>query len=710
MTHRILALALFAASFAAACDGCEEPLAPVPDDPLPVGGGKDDPRTLIYVGEDPLVVYRGDSGLLRFTWKTITGLPVAGDVVTVSVEGDSATIDGASFTTDPGGGIEVPFTAGDIDGDTRVIARAIDLDGGVREDSVVVRVTTNPASGLSITVTSNARIPVANADARVLLGNSPPTCASLLGGSPEPNAQITATFSPLPSTQSFNELPTGTKAVVIADGLNAQGVVVARGCVDAGVLPGGDVVGVTVTLEQDATVIAGDYDVLMHMALGDALPSPYDTTVDLVTALLADPAGYATYIALRQMDREIGTSFVTRNGVEKTYRQIEEESLANPNAYPTWALGRENLDARLADQLGQTYVDVTNVGAGIRDVVTDFEVGGRFALDEVTPGSLTVNESWRELVLYWPLPCADGDLACARRPLSLDDPSLAPVVTTYGASYLHEPVAGHIERFAVTTDPHGLNVRYGALLLAVLEQVVFPSLPPEVAGDSFGAVLSNLVGCANIAASLIDDPLAGAFIESICDAGVSYASNEIEERLLALQIDSTNPALGEEGLAAGGTFALLDDDADLTTELVKDYAFAVAWNDPADPAATADISAPIRGDGLRALEACTDDASCDAGFACQPRASYLKVARVEFGCARAQGALAGGAPCTADSQCGSGLCQPVGVAGALQCFKACDALNDCGLGQLCSETGGFVDFDAVLNGLGQVAVSGCAAP
>lgn len=711
MTHRLLALALFAASLAAACDGCQEPLAPVPDEPLPVGGGKDEPRALTYVGDDPLVVYRGDSALLRFTWKTISGLPVAGDAVTISLQGDSISVEGASFTTDLGGGIEVPVTAGLVDGETTVIARASDLDGSVREDSVVVRVTINPASGLQVTVVSDARIPLSTAQARVFIGNSPPTCTSLAGDGPEPNAQLTPTFSPLPSTQTFADLPTGTRAVVVAEGKNARGVVVAWGCTDAGVLPGGGVVPVTVTLAQDPTVLEGDYDVLMHMALGDALPSPYDSTVDLVTALLADPAGYATYVALRQIDREAGTTFVTDdNGVEKTYRELEEETLANPNAHPTWAFGRENLDLLLADQLGQAYVDITNVGAGIRDVVTDFEVGGRFTLADSTPGALEVNEAWRELVLYWPLPCADGDLACARRPLSLEDASLAPVVTTYAASWAHAPVDGHIERFAVTTDPHGLNVRYGAFLLAILEQVVFPSLPDGIAGDSFGDVLGNVVGCANIAASLFDDPIAGFFIESMCESGVQLAANEIEERLLALQVDATNPELGEEGLAAGGSFALVDDDADLTTELVKEYDFAVAWYDPASPAATADISAPIRGDGLRALSACTDDAACEAGFSCQPRGSYLKVARVELGCSRTQGALAGGLACSSDGECESGLCAPVGPAGARQCFAACDAINDCGLGQICSDAGGRVSLDGMLAGLGEVAVPGCAAP
>jgi hypothetical protein len=710
MTHRILALALFASALTVGCDGCQEPLAPLPDGSLPIGG-EDAPRVLTYVGEDPLVVFRGDSATLRFTWKTETGLPVAGEVVTVALQGDAVSLIQTSFTTDTGGGVNVPVTAGLVDGSATVIGRATDLDGSVREDSVVIQVRQNPASALRVTVESTTRVPVVRADARILLGSNPPSCANLANGSPEPNAQLTASFAPVPSTQTFGELPTGTKAVVIVDGLNSAGVAIARGCADAGALPGGGTVNVTVTLGQHDTIIEGEYDILMHMALGDALPAPYDTTVELVTALLADPAGYAAYVVLREIDRQTElTTFVTRNGVEKTFRQIERETLENPNAYPTWYVARDRLDQLLEQQLGQTYVDVTNVGAGIRDVVTDFEVGARFEIDELTAGNLLIAESWREMVLYWPLPCESGDLSCARRPLSLADANLAPVITNYGGSYVHAPADGHIERFEVSTDPHGLNVRYGAFLLAILNQVVFPSLPESIRGDSFGDVLSNVVGCANIAAAVSSDPIAAFFVSTLCETALDYAANEVESRLVALQVGATNPQLGEEGLAAGGSFVLYDNDADLTTELVDDYDFAIAWYRPNNPVATQDISAPIFGDGLRARPVCTDDRSCSAGFTCQPRGSYLKIARAELGCGRARGALAGGAACVGDSQCASGLCAPVGQAGALQCYAACDALNDCSLGQICSSVGGYLDLDGVLNGLGDVAVPGCAAP
>ena len=95
---------------------------------------------------------------------------------------------------------------------------------------------------------------------------------------------------------------------------------------------------------------------------------------------------------------------------------------------------------------------------------------------------------------------------------------------------------------------------------------------------------------------------------------------------------------------------------------------------------------------------------------CSPIASYLQVARVSFGCTSRRAGLAGGLACSADSQCSSGLCDPVGLGGANVCFEACDSPSDCGAGLTCSDVGGLIDLDTVLVGLGDVVVDGCAAP
>jgi hypothetical protein len=198
-------------------------------------------------------------------------------------------------------------------------------------------------------------------------------------------------------------------------------------------------------------------------------------------------------------------------------------------------------------------------------------------------------------------------------------------------------------------------------------------------------------------------------VEAVCEAGLDIAAQEVEDRLIDLSIDATDPNLGQEGLAAQGTFTLVDADHDLETELVEAYAYDVQWFNPSDPNASSDISAPIRGDGRRAWLACSDDGMCGSGKTCQVRASYLKVAALEQGCDRAVGALAGGAACTHDDDCGMGLCEPVGAGGTLACTELCDASADCANGFVCSATGGLYSLDSTMDGLGDVGFRGCAA-
>ena len=143
---------------------------------------------------------------------------------------------------------------------------------------------------------------------------------------------------------------------------------------------------------------------------------------------------------------------------------------------------------------------------------------------------------------------------------------------------------------------------------------------------------------------------------------------------------------------------------------MENFSFTLGWYRPDDADFTQDIQSPITGDGVRARTECVDDSACGNGTVCAPIPSYLKVAAVDFGCAPARGVKAGGAACSADSECGSGICDPSGLGGANICFEACDAVADCSTGLTCSELGAVIDLDTVIVGLGDVVVGGCAAP
>jgi hypothetical protein len=577
-----------------------------------------------------------------------------------------------------------------------------------------VQVKENPFGTLVIAQSSATRIPVARSESRIYTGAAPPTCAQLAAATVQPTATFSAEFTTLPQSRTFANVATGVKVTVFADGFNAAGVKIAEKCVEAGPVVGGATTTVTVQLAQLDSILAGDYDVLMQVDVGNALPSPYDTYVDATTAILSDPAGYAVYQALLQADYQTGTSFIVDYDSNDdiiepvpSYSDVAE----NESAYGTWSLARGILDDMLANTLGQTYTDVTTIGGDIRHAVTKFEVGARLhVLDGAVDGTLQIDERWQDLVFQWQYGCPEGDMGCARRPVLLTDENYAPLVTSYGATYVHQPSGTTTERYGVAADPHLFALKYGAVVLIAMNEVVFPNLPAGIAGNSLEEVLGNIVNCADVGVA-IDDAIGfggPSLYESFCDFGVGFAADQIEQYALSLSVGEGNPNLApkeQEGALGGGNFYAVDDDKDLTTELVRELSYQVQWNDPDDAAFTQDITAPITGEGRLTAAGCQVDESCDDGFACVPVPHYLKVKLLENDCRRALGDVAGQGACSTGAQCASGIC----LTGSLTCFDACDADADCGATASCAENALTLDLDTTLAGLGDQGAKACLA-
>jgi hypothetical protein len=391
----------------------------------------------------------------------------------------------------------------------------------------------------------------------------------------------------------------------------------------------------------------------------------------------------------------------------------------DPASFGTWNAASNLLDDILASQLGQSYVTVTTVGGDIRQAITAFEVGTRFALTPSTlDGVYDVSEQWNDLVFTWSLGCAAGDVGCARRAITLDETNYAPVATTYSAVASHKPLTSETERFEVVSDPHLFALRYGAIIMIAMNEVVFPSLPynagqGEQPAHSLEEVLNNFIECSDVGQAIYDTigfPSAGTYA-GLCEAGLGFAAQSIEDKVLELEVGSGNPELGpkeQTGALGGGVLYLVDQNKDLATELVRELEMQVQWND-AEDGANADVLAPIVGEGREAADGCDADAACDAGTFCRPVASYLKVKAAEFTCEEPVGEGLGEEPCSADNECATGICvgESSGVPGS--CFAACASDFACGAGS-CMDAAAFLDLDTVMDGLGDASLSSCMAP
>lgn len=769
--YRLLATGILAATLGAmGCAGCDEDPAGQNDaggggGTLPVGGtdggttgGTDggtvveERYTLSFVGASPVTVYFGDSVDLAFRLTdATTGQPVSGQNVAFSLNGVGGTLDWPQRTTDAAGVAMVPFNAGTMVANPIVTATTDDA-ADVR---VSLQIVQNPTGQLVISVADSTRVGLARADALVFTaapGQAAVTCESLEMATTLPTAAFSADFDMGTGTRTFNGLDHGQKVTVLASGYSARGDLIASGCNDgAGMdwtVQGGATLTVPVALAQLPTTVTGEYEALLKMELVSALPDPYETYVRTVTDLLTDPAGYATYLVLRGYDGandpmtvpdgDSWTSYRMAPCGDPVYRWATFDEISSLSddcgiTYNLFNIGRNAMSGVVDNVTNGALTEVQNIGANIEGLTEEFEIGATYTITPLNPelGGYTVNEEWNRFVFKWNIGCDHpGDLKCVRRAVTPPADMMPPfraVQTTYGATIQHAIPTGDAypidERFVVTPeDGYAMELAYGSILILAMNQLVFPSLPGGLAGNSLHEVLNNLVDCQS---------LGGSIGSSLCTAGLAaadaYVTNELDGLTIGGGDDNVVIGKDESGVTGGGTFSLIDADGDLKTELVREVDLYVQYTDPDNPGASQDIFAPITGHGRLAADACAQDTDCEAGFACVPVAHVLETAAIEMDCRPIRGMALGGGDCMADTDCRSGHCLGATPTAAGTCYQACDADAQCGAGNVCAtdaDAGAFeYNVEGVLaqqravgqpdhglplrNGLGAVAAPTC---
>lgn len=725
MSKRVLLLAALLAAPLNACNCGEEPLSrtedPKEDPPIrldagmgfpdasePIDAGEPDTgipeaRTLTFDGTSPVTLYFGAQRDLRFILRSVSGTNIAGETVRFMYSGTSGMLSAPGAVTDANGVATVRFDAGAVAGGGILSAMA----DYASPTTVDIRVAEDPDADLIVDLATTARIPLSNADAFIYVGPAAtvPTCATLAAAAVLPAPTFNATFTTFPSSQTFANLQSGHSVTVFANGENAQGVTVARGCSEGVRLIGGTGTHILVTLEQLPPELDGDYDALLLVDIGAAFPPPYGTTIVLITEFLSDPAGWIVYQTLAEMDDSLGTSFVEwvpPSGGPARPATFPEVS-ANAAIFNSWRIASDLLDNFLTQQLGQPYIDFTRVGADIAHAIRSFEVGAGYTITSTgAPGRVVIEEEWKALVFQWQLGCPVGDMGCARRAIELSGPNanLAPAQATYGASIVYAPttmpVPGESERYSLILDDHEINLRYGAVILLVLNTIVFPNLPPPLNGNNLTQVIGNLVDCPSVAQQLATATgFPATFFEGVCNTGVAAAATYIENQILQLS-SQNNPGLVVGG---GGEMILVDHDKDLSTELVESVLTFASWS-TGQP-----ITTNIVGDGRRAATDCVLDSDCLAGTVCVPIGSYLKVRDTENDCRRPVGMGLAATPCTLDSDCASGLCFDAGGPTSI-CFGACSGAGSCAVGT-CVADAAAVDLNSILMGLGDSSIAAC---
>jgi hypothetical protein len=802
------------------------------DGTLPIGGGNGNgtaTRTLALNGSSPITLFFQDHVDLAFTLSEKDGSASVGAEVSYSLNGNYATLSAASSVTTSQGIATVRLTGGNTRGNVLLTASAVDAD----DVTVTVNVKEATDGTLIVQVNSGTRIPVSAANVRVYRGANgsvTQTCSGLTAAATLPNAAYTADLETVPGEHQFDTVSHNSNITVWVDGSNADGMVVGHGCVEGNTIQGGADNVIVVTITQEATTIANDYDALLHIDLATGLPEPYDTYVNTTADVFGNPVGYGSWLALKSLHKQLmqnasgepclgwgdlvddaGNPYETGAGVARCYalalinidlvnantefvcddyaeRETEcatkrAECIAdassnacsdvycndgvdgifgtaddvcscyasfdcvadNANHFITQGTVESAVDGYASEN--ETYVALTTAGVDLEKLVTDFEVGVQFGIQDVDSngnampeGTVHIDENWREYVFNWSLGCDANDLGCSRRavtiPTDATDPNFrAGMSTDYNASYtqqnlVFEDGTTFTERYRVIPDTHSITLHYGNMILLALEQVVFPSICEGC--DSMASVLNNFIGCRN------DDGTPGPGAESIagiipgglineataatlCESGLAFASTYAENQIssnLELTGEESAEVKGVDGLAGGGVFYLVDEDMNLETEYLRDVEMTLRWSDSDDPLSSTDTEAGIVGYGRVAAADCMNDSACAAsGTVCAPVPHYLEIAMLEMDCVvglvstASVNVVAGGQACTADEQCKTGLCIDLDESNTSNtiatgiCYMACDpdgAAGQCINGQLCEEDAIDILIDGQTNANGEI--------
>ncbi|RAL23524.1 hypothetical protein DL240_05015 [Lujinxingia litoralis] len=356
---------------------------------------------------------------------------------------------------------------------------------------------------------------------------------------------------------SFDGLGTRHPYVVTAVARGERGQIAAGGCVNQVNVSADTVTDVEVLLQLVPLIPVGRYDVVSFWDFTEAIAESGSVGSVIMRVLnVFDNPGQAIYDEIIALIRSLVGGLIS--GTVDTFLDLTNLDQAFQNMINTFI--EDNAVLR----------QIRDAGRDLRDVVANLQVHSELSIGKLNSNfEFRGQDNWTGLTLYWRWDCADNAPAdCGAIELVPDaDGQFA------GLGLLSSNWTGQVVAYdQLQINRHPVSLRYGRLIIYVLNDVILPRLTDGNA-HSMSEAFAYWIGCDGLAASIIPDGevcvlgycLQESTVANFCDSAVSTIFSFADVMISGLEFDM--------GLQLGGEGKLIEETSDGMVDRIEDGLF-----------------------------------------------------------------------------------------------------------------------------------------
>ncbi len=363
----------------------------------------------------------------------------------------------------------------------------------------------------------------------------------------------------------FDGLSTRNRYTVTAVARGDQGQIAAGACSSSLMVEHDEVTTTELILQLVPLNPTGIYDVQSNWDFTDALADsgPAGSVIVSVLDIFENP-GQAIYDEIINLVSNLvggiisGTidTFLGITGLDTTFQNMIDDFIDG------------------SDGLSQ----VRDAGQDLRNVVADLEVQSELSIGKLAQDfEFRGQDNWLGIVLYWTWDCDDdAPDDCGAIELLADSDGEIGDLGVLSSTWTGRVVAYN----QLQIDQHPVSLRYGRLIMYVLNDVMLPAITDGNA-NSMSEAFQYWLGCESLANSLIPDgsiealgfELEAQTIEDFCGTAVSTVFGFADILIDSLEFDM--------GLRVGGDGTLIEQTSNGVVDAIMDGHFggAIEEND-----------------------------------------------------------------------------------------------------------------------------------